>query len=135
MPYEPAECGDYDPEAARKLLAQAGFPGGRGFPKLPLLYNSDEGHKMIAELIQRQWKENLGIDVEPQNQEWGAYLTAQQNLDYSITRSGWTGDYVDPNTFLGMFVTGGEDNETGWSNANYDRLIKRRPTNPMPRSD
>jgi oligopeptide transport system substrate-binding protein len=125
MPYEPAICGEYDPKEARKLLAQAGFPGGKGFPKIPILYNSgEELHKTIAELIQRQWKENLGIDTELQNQEWNAYLAAQQNLDYTVCRSGWIGDYVDPNTFLGMFITGGEDNQTGWGNPRYDELIQ-----------
>src|SRR5256885_4639955 len=58
MPYEPAECGDYNPEEARRLLAKAGYPGGKGMPKIPVLFNSDESHKMIAELVQRQWKEN-----------------------------------------------------------------------------
>ncbi len=130
MPYEPALCADYDPAEARKLLAEAGFPGGRGFPKLTLLYNSDETLKMIAELIQRQWKENLGIDLEPLNQEWGAYISAEQSMDYVVARSGWTGDYVDPNTFLGMFITGSEDNETGWSNAHYDELLKAAAEEP-----
>jgi oligopeptide transport system substrate-binding protein len=130
MPYESALCGQYDPEEARRLLAEAGYPGGRGLPKLPLLYNSDEGHKMVAELVQRQWKENLGIDVEPQNQEWGAYLYAVENMDYSVARSAWTGDYLDPNTFLGMFLTGSEDNQTGWSNAKYDELVHAAEQEP-----
>lgn len=130
MKYEPALCGDYNPEEARRLLAKAGFPGGKGIPKIPILFNSEESHKMIAELVQRQWKENLGIDVEPQNQEWGAFLAAQHNLDYWISRSGWIGDYVDPNTFLGMFVTGGDDNDTNWGNTRYDELIEQAAREP-----
>ncbi len=130
--YESGMCGDFDPVEAQKLLAQAGYPGGRGLPKIPLLYNSDEAHKMIAELVQRQWKENLGIDVDPQNQEWSAYLAAQNHLDYSICRAGWIGDYFDPATFLGMFVTGGGNNETGWSNARYDELMRNSDREPDP---
>jgi oligopeptide transport system substrate-binding protein len=130
MPYEPALCGEYNPEEARRLLAKAGFPGGKGIPKIPILFNTEESHKMIAELVQRQWKENLGVDVEPQNQEWGAFLAAQHNRDYWISRSGWIGDYVDPNTFLGMFVTGGDDNDTNWGNPRYDELIKLAAREP-----
>ena len=81
----------------------------------------------IAELIQRQWKETLGIDIGLQNQEWNAYQAAERKLDYSIDRAAWTGDYVDPNTFLDMWVTDGGNNRTGWSNAHFDELIRAAP--------
>jgi oligopeptide transport system substrate-binding protein len=122
----------YDPEAARKLLAEAGFPGGEGCPKIPILYNTDEGHQSIAELIQDQWKRTLGIDVAPENQPWPAYLSAQRELKYAVARAGWSGDYLDPNTFLDLFVTDGENNETGWSNAEYDALIRDAATETDP---
>jgi len=112
-----------DPEEARRLLAEAGFPGGKGFPKLALLYNTSEGHKKIAELAQVSWRRELGITVELTNVEWKVFLDRCNKLDYDIARAGWYGDYVDPNTFLDMFVTGGGNNNTGWSNAEYDRLI------------
>ena len=121
--YETALAGDFNPDEARRLLAKAGFPGGRGFPKMSILYNSNETHQKIAELIQRQWKENLGIDFEPENQEWNAYLSAERKLQYWVDRAGWVGDYIDPNTFLDMFVTGGGNNRTGWGNPRYDQLI------------
>ena len=113
-----------DPELARRLLAEAGFPGGRGFPKLTLLYNTSEGHKAIAELVYESWRRELGIKVEPKNVEWKVYLDRCRKLDFDIARAGWYGDYVDPNTFLDMFVTGGGNNNTGWSHAEYDGLIK-----------
>jgi oligopeptide transport system substrate-binding protein len=115
---------EYNPEVARRLLAEAGFPDGRGMQRIPILYNTDEAHQSIAELIQDQWKRALGIDVVPENQPWGSYQESQRNLRYSVCRAGWGGDYLDPNTFLDLFVTGGENNETGWSNADYDRLIE-----------
>ena len=131
--YEPALCGAYDPAEARRLLAKAGFPDGKGFPKIALLYSTDDTHQMVAELVQRQLKENLGIDFEPQNQEWNACLSAQRMMNYSICDAGWVGDYVDPNTFLGMFITDSEDNETGWGNSDYDKLILRQaPREPDP---
>jgi oligopeptide transport system substrate-binding protein len=71
------------------------------------------------------WKNHLGIDVELKNVEWGNYLDKQRQLDYSVARAGWIGDYPDPNTFLDMFVTGGGQNQTGWSNSRYDALIEQ----------
>ena len=121
--FVPAQCGAYDPEEAARLLAQAGYPGGRGLPRIPLLYPSDDNQQMIAELVQRQWKASLGVDVDLQNQEWAAYLAAQTRMDYSIVNSGWIGDYIDPNTFMDMFVTNGPNNQTGWSSPRYDQLI------------
>ena len=123
--YEPPESLSYDPEEARRLLTEAGYPDGRGFPKLTYLYNTLEAHRDVAEVLQQQWKENLGIDIELVNQEWKVYLDSQRNLEYDLSRSAWVGDYVDPNTFLDMFVTGGGNNNTGWSSEKYDALIAR----------
>jgi len=109
--------------AARKLLAEAGYPGGRGFPKVELLFNTLETHRALAEAIQQMWKENLGIEVQLVNQEWKVYLDSQHTLNYQICRAAWIADYVDPNSFLDMFLTGGGNNDTGWSSAEYDRLI------------
>lgn len=122
--YESALCDDYNPEEARRLLAEAGYPGGRGFPSgFQLMYNTNDMHQSIAELVQSQWKRELGIDVEIRGQEWAAYLSRQKNLEYWVSRAAWIGDYLDPNTFLDMFVTGGANNQTGWGNPEYDRLI------------
>jgi oligopeptide transport system substrate-binding protein len=121
--YEPVGGLGYDPERARVLLAEAGFPGGNDFPELTLLYNTSEAHKAIAELAQTSWQQELGIRLKIENVEWKVCLERMRQLDYDIGRAGWYGDYVDPNTFLDMFVTGGGNNNTGWSNAEYDELI------------
>lgn len=115
----------FDVEEARKLLAEAGYPEGKGFPELTILYNTSENHQKIALAIQEMWKKNLGINVKLVNQEWKVYLKSQSNLDYDISRSGWGADYLDPMTFMDMFVTNGGNNNTGWSNAQYDELIKK----------
>jgi oligopeptide transport system substrate-binding protein len=113
----------YDPERARQLLAEAGFPNGDGFPRLSILYNTSELHKEIAIEIQAMWREVLNIRIDLQNQDWSTYLDNMNKLEYSIARSGWIGDYPDPNTFLDCFITGGGNNRTGWSRKEYDEAI------------
>ncbi len=122
--YRPAECEPRNVEKARALLAEAGFPGGKGFPRVRILYNTSDAHQAIAELIQSQWKRGLGIDVGLENQEWAAFLTSTRQGEYDIARAAWIGDYVDPNTFLDMFVTDGANNQTGWGDSEYDRLLE-----------
>jgi oligopeptide transport system substrate-binding protein len=114
----------FDIALARELLAQAGYPGGKGFPELTIIYNTTENHQKIAETLQYMWKQALNIDVTLQNQDWKVFLANQRTMNYQISRSGWGGDYYDPNTFLDMFVTDGGNNDTGWSNARYDELIE-----------
>ena len=82
----------------------------------------------IAEVIADSWKRNLGVDAKLLNQEWKVYLDTQSNLQYDVSRSAWIGDYADPNTFLDMFLTGGENNKTGWGDEQYDLLIARAST-------
>jgi len=128
--YAPVQTAAEDVQEAARLLAEAGYPGGKGFPKITITFNADEGHQMMAELIQAQWKSRLGIDVELASMEWGAFLDAQSRLDYWVARAGWTADYVDPNTFLDMFVTDGANNQTGFSSPDYDRLIAKASRTP-----
>lgn len=124
---ELAHSGDFSADAleARRLLAEAGFgAGGRTFPTFELLYNTDQVHRDIAEVIADGWQRELGLGVKLLNQEWKVYLDSQRTLDYDVVRSSWIGDYPDPNTFLDVFVTGGENNRTGWGDARYDALIE-----------
>jgi oligopeptide transport system substrate-binding protein len=109
---------------ARALLAEAGFPNGRGLPRIDVLYPTSENGKIIAEAIQEMWRLELGIKVLLVNQEWKVYLDSMNTLDYDLAVSIWIGDYVDPNTFLDMFETDNGNNRTGWSNAEYDRHLK-----------
>lgn len=119
-----------DLEEAKRLLAEAGFPEGRGFPQINLLYNTSENHRAIAEALQQMWRRNLGLNIGLANQEWKVYLDAMDVLAYDIARAGWIADYPDPNTFMDMWVTGGGNNDTGWSNAEYERLLAQSYTAP-----
>ncbi len=125
---------DNDIAAAQALLAQAGYPGGKGFPAFSILYNTSNRHKAIAEAIQQMWKKNLGITCTLKSEEWGVYLDDESRLNYNVARAGWIGDYMDPNTFLDMFVTGGGNNQTGWSNKSYDALIAKAKATTDPKA-
>ncbi len=112
-----------DVEAARKLLAEAGFPNGAGFPKMEILYNTTEGHRMIAEAIQQMWRRNLNLDIGLYNQEAKVWSDTMRQMDYQIARFAWVGDYLDASTFLDLITSTSGNNQTGWSNPTYDRLV------------
>jgi oligopeptide transport system substrate-binding protein len=120
---------DYD--EARALLAEAGYPGGKGFPKTSILYNTSETHKNIAQYVQQKWSEVLGVDVEIENQEWATYLDNKQNQNFEVARAGWQGDYVDPNTFLTDLLFSGSGNNDGkYASAEFDALLAKAATLP-----
>jgi oligopeptide transport system substrate-binding protein len=121
--YQPPRMFGLNPERARSLLAEAGYPSGRGFPTVSYLYDNKKLNEDIAVEIQSMISQELGIHVELVKQEWKVYLNSTNRLDYDFCRSSWIGDYNDPNSFLECFVTNGGNNRTGWSNPNYDELI------------
>jgi oligopeptide transport system substrate-binding protein len=112
-------------ETAQSLLAEAGFPGGEGFPPIQIVYNTLESHKQVAEIIQQQLHKNLGIEVELLNQDWKVYLQTVNQLEYDLARAGWIGDYADPNSFLDLWLSGSGNNQTGFANAEYDSLVRQ----------
>lgn len=117
---------------AKQLLAEAGFPEGKGLPPLDLLYNTSETDKLLSEAVQRQWKERLGADVRLLNQEYRVYLDSMSRLNYDICRSTWLGDVLDPINFLECFLSGQGNNRTGYTLPEYDALIAQIYAEPDP---
>jgi len=135
FPGYPQPKGDeFNPERARELLGEAGYPvtknadGSFSCPKFPIdkveyIYNTQESNKAMAEWMQAQWKQNLGITVSLRNMEWKTFLETRSKLDYSgFSRSAWSADYMDPFTFLSLFYTGGESG-TGWLDPKYVSML------------
>lgn len=121
--YEVVKRLRFDPVEAKRLLAEAGFPGGHGFRKIEILTNSSGTAKTVAEFFQENWRKNLGIEVSILQQEWQVYLDSMRRLNYDIARGGWVGDYPDPFTFLSIFRSFDGNNNTGWASARYDELM------------
>jgi oligopeptide transport system substrate-binding protein len=124
--YENASVEGYNPEKARQLLAEAGFPGGRGFPELETLYNTAESNKQTQEIIQQMWKKELGIKIKLTNQEWRVFIenTKANKLNFNgFSQWLWIGDYVDPNSFLELMTSFSENNHTAWKDPKYDSML------------
>ncbi|HEX5706287.1 MAG TPA: peptide ABC transporter substrate-binding protein [Pyrinomonadaceae bacterium] len=140
FPGYPQPTGDpFDPEKAKQLLADAGFKDASGkfdpskFPitEVELTYNTAESNRQVAEFVQAQWKQNLGLTIPLKNMEWKTFLQTRANLEYKgFGRAGWVGDYMDPYTFLALFSTIGGDNGTGWFDPKYVEMLKKANSAP-----
>ncbi len=117
---------DYD--AARRLLAGAGHPDGQGLPPVEILINTSQNHQAVAEVVQQTWREQLHVNATIRVEESKVWFDSMHTLNYEVCRAGWIGDYVDPFSFLGIFVTGGGNNDCGFANGQYDDLIARSRT-------
>ncbi|HEX8636532.1 MAG TPA: peptide ABC transporter substrate-binding protein [Pyrinomonadaceae bacterium] len=124
----------FDAEKARKMMTDAGFPvqkAGNGyvcptFPveKISITYNTAESNQKVAEFVQAQWKQNLGITVPLKNMEFKTFLPYRSAVEYAgAVRNGWVGDYMDPFTFLNLFYSPQNDGATGWWDPKYDKML------------
>jgi hypothetical protein len=114
----------YDPEGARKLLAEAGYPGGKGMPTVDILFNRDAGHDVIAQAVASDWERNLGVSVSLSQREIKVFRNDLKQKNYMVSRAAWFGDYGDPLTFLDLNRTGDGNNDRGFSYKPYDNLLE-----------
>lgn len=121
--YTPPSAPLLDFNAARALLTEAGYPGGKGLPPLELLFNTSENHRLLAEAIQEMWRRELGVEVRLVNQEFKVTIAERSAGRYQIMISDWVGDYLDPSTFLDLFLSSSGNNHTGWSSSDYDARL------------
>jgi len=122
--YRASDKVQFDPERARELLAEAGYPGGKGLPDIEFLTTDKETAKATAEALQAMWKENLGATVGIKQMEWTSYITTMFEKKYDLAAGGWIGDYMDPLTFLDMWMKDGGNNRTGWSSEEFEKILK-----------
>jgi len=108
---------------AKELMKEAGFPNGEGFPSLEYVTNSTEDHLLVAQQMQDAFKIHLGIDMEVSSMEFGVFQELRKSHEFELARGGWIGDYVDPLTFIGLYITGNPLNVPEWSNEDFDQLI------------
>jgi oligopeptide transport system substrate-binding protein len=121
--YTPGAYLPTDFEQARRLLVEAGYPGGKGLPAFELLFNTSESHRTVAEAVQEMWRRELGLEVRLANQELKGTLEARRAGTFQILRSVWTADFIDPASFLDIWRSDSGNNYTGWKSPDYDALL------------
>jgi oligopeptide transport system substrate-binding protein len=122
-----------DPAKARELLAAAGFPRGKGFPDVDLLYTTGGTHGVVAQAVGQMWEHELGVHVIPRGVESKEFHNERtKNHHFSIARGGWYGDYPDPTTWLDLARTGNGNNDGQYSSPAFDALMTRSDKEPDP---
>ncbi len=121
--YNPSLGLTFNPEGARALLKDAGYPAGKGFPPVTAVFSTNPENLLIAQNLQAQWKKNLNIDIMLDNQEWKVFLKTLETDTPPIFRLGWGADYPDPDNFMNLFTSNSGNNRTHWKNREYDRLV------------
>ncbi len=123
--YNPNRGLAYDPAKAKKLLAEAGYPDGKGFPTVHLSFQTQYDIQKEAEIAQYLWRKNLNVDVRLDNMEWKVLLSKLDEDPPQLFRLGWFVDYPDADSFMNVFLSGSGNNHTQWQNKRYDALVRQ----------
>jgi len=132
--YESSAHVPHDLTTARRLLAEAGYPEGRGLPPFELQVRNEEVQPLIIEAVQAMWKRDLGVHASIAQLELKTAIQNQRQLDYAVGANGWVADFADPVAFLDLFVTSGGSNWTGWGDPTYDGLVAQAAQTADPRA-
>jgi oligopeptide transport system substrate-binding protein len=123
--YDPPVWPAFDAERARSLLAEAGFPGGAGFPEFELLHPHNQVARDLCESLAAQWRARLGVRCRLVNQPWKVFLDSQSRVAYDVSWSAWTADYLAPEAFLEIFTRASGNNRSAFDDPAYDELLDR----------
>ncbi|MBS0192072.1 MAG: peptide ABC transporter substrate-binding protein [Phycisphaerales bacterium] len=121
--YTPPAGLAHDTEQARKLMAEAGYPGGKDFITIDLLVAKDGGNELIAQSIAKDWQRELGISTTITVQETKVFRERLKNKNYMTARALWSGDYGDPTSFLEICRSGDGNNDRNYSSPRFDALL------------
>ena len=130
--YPSAEMVEFDPEKARELLAEAGYPEGKGLPDIEYLTVDSDTSKAVGEALQAGWAKHIGATVKIKQMEWTSYITNMFDKNYDLAAGGWIGDYMDPLTFLDMWMKDAGNNRTGWYSEEYEKILAEASAASVP---
>lgn len=122
----------YDPDRARELLAEAGYPDGEGFPVVVILFNTESQHRDIAQAVVGMWERHLGVRGRIDGKEIKTFAEDKRATNFIICRAGWYGDYGDPTTFLDMFESENGNNDSAFRDPAYDAMLLEADREPDP---